>query len=306
MIGLEERELPVGVDAAGAEQAPLGGHERQVVPGCARAARRELGLAERDDVLGERESLDDAPQAPDRWPERTPGRLDARQPRVGGREAGLCAERRAIGRAGRREAPAVALERTEQHLNVGGALGRRAPGVDREAHRGDRPADVAAQLAQVGHAGVGREAGLDVDEPLKHAAGLVVAPQLDERVDDHRQRPRRLRRERAGAPAGDRARPEVVATQGERSLADRRRDVAAVAGERLAVGLLRPGVVRVVAGLADLLQVRVAERAQLIPAPHVRAQVACSAAIRASVLAPGSTATTCPGGAPAALGPNAR
>ena len=54
--------------------------------------------------------------------------------------------------------------------------------------------EVAVQLAVVGDARVGRQARLQVHQPLDRASAARVAAELDLRIGDHGQRPRQLRR----------------------------------------------------------------------------------------------------------------
>ena len=63
MVGLEQREVDVGVDPARAQQALLGADEREVAAPGGGPPGGELGVAERDDVLGQRQPLDDAPRS---------------------------------------------------------------------------------------------------------------------------------------------------------------------------------------------------------------------------------------------------
>src|SRR5436189_156656 len=82
--------------ARAAQQSLLSVHEREVTARGREASRRELGLAEGDRVLRQRQPLDDAPQRRDSARKVAAGGADARHPRLGAdvvREAG---ERRPV------------------------------------------------------------------------------------------------------------------------------------------------------------------------------------------------------------------
>ena len=135
--------------------------------------------------------------------------------------------------------PLLQLEPAEQRAHVGVLLGRRAAGRHRRAHGGQRAGEVAVQLAEVGHARVGGEVGLAVDHLLQRAAGLGVAPELDEGVDDGAEGLDDRRRQRAGAQRVAQAGPEVVARELERAALGQRAGV--VGAQRRARGRRRPG-----------------------------------------------------------------
>ena len=185
------------------------------------AAGRELGLAERDHVLGQRQPLDDAPQPRDRRARP----LEPREPGVSAAGKSGDERQRALEGAPRRAVPPAApLELAEQRAHVGVVLRRGAAGGDGEPHRLRGAVEVAVQLAQVGDPRVAGEVRLAVDHRLQLALGLVVAAELDQRVDADR---------RAGVPgaAAELQRAgEVVA--GERQLARGRRARPACAASR--------------------------------------------------------------------------
>ena len=176
--------------------------EREVAARRGRPAGGELGLAERDDELRQRQPRDDAAQA-ERSPRRSARapRRSARARRAAGAYAGTPASAAPNARARRAEPPALELEVAEQRLDVGDVLRRAAAGADGAAHRRRGAREVAVQLAQVRHARVRRERRLEVDEVLQLALRDRVAAELDVRVDEDR-----VRRERAGMRGGGRAR----------------------------------------------------------------------------------------------------
>ena len=271
MVGLEQRELDVGVDAAAREQPSLDADEREVATRGDRAAGGELGLAERDDVLRQREALDRRAEATDRAGEVAARGLDLRQPDLGRRMVRQHEQRLAIRDRGRAEVAAGELEVAEQRLHVGRVLGRPAAGRDGELHRGNRAAQVAVQLAEVGDARVGREIGAAVDHLLQRAAGRAVAAELDERVDEDAVRLRDVGRGAAGRERVAQARAEVVARGLERGALGQRAGVARGEVERAAQDRVGADVVRRVAGLADLLRVRVREEDVAVGAARVGA-----------------------------------
>src|SRR5439155_26230758 len=70
---------------------------------------------------------------------------------------------------------------------------------DGKAHRRDGILWLAQELARVGDARIGSEARLEGRHPVKGGEGLFIASELDERVAEHRQRPRARRRKTPGA-----------------------------------------------------------------------------------------------------------
>ena len=241
MVGLEDRELDVGVDARRVQQLLLGADERERLPRRGLAPGGEFRLAERDHVLGQREPLDELAQPVDVTVE---PRQAERRARVVGDQRERLPERAPSGGA----PPAPPLELPQQGADVGAVLGRRAAGGDGEAHRLDGAGEVAAQLAQVGGAGVGGEVRFAVEHRLQFAGGVVIAAELDERVDADR------RTEVPGAPAERERLAEVMAR--ERDLAGggeclgRARRAEDAFGARVEGG---------VGGLAGALQVGVGE-----------------------------------------------
>ena len=82
MVGLEDRQLRVRVDAGRAEQPLLGADQRKVAPGGGAATGGQLRLTEPGDVLGERLPLGQPAPARDRL-----GQVSARGGEAG--EAGF-------------------------------------------------------------------------------------------------------------------------------------------------------------------------------------------------------------------------
>ena len=111
------------------------------------------------------------------------------------------------------------------------------------------------QLAEVGHARVGGERGLAIDERLKRAVGGAVAAQLHVRVHQHRVG---VGGQGSGAMGGQpvaQTGPEVMARQGQGAQPGERLDVVRVAVQAGAQGLLGAGIEGGVAGLAHPLDV---------------------------------------------------
>ena len=273
VVGLVDGELDVDVDARGALELLLGGDERERLAALRRAPGGELGLAERDDVLGEREPLGHAAQAPDRR-----GRGCGRSPRRAAPGPASAAAKprhhrqRLAERAPRRVRLAAApLQLAQQREHVGAVLRRRAARGGGEAHRLRRAVQVPAQLAQVGDAGVGGEVGLAVDHRLQLALGLVVAAELDQRVDAHEGA------DRAGAAAQLERAAEVV--PGERQLT---RGREAVRRARCAQHALGPRVEGGIAGVAHALQVRGRERGPQVVAAGAHRALQLGDVVRAA------------------------
>jgi len=63
VVGFEQRDLHVGVDAVGGQEPALGVDERERIAGGPRLAGRRLGFAESDDVLRQRALRHDLPVA---------------------------------------------------------------------------------------------------------------------------------------------------------------------------------------------------------------------------------------------------
>src|SRR5215207_2389705 len=260
VIGLEERDLRVGVDAGAGEQPPLGPDQREVAARGGRAAGGQLGLAEADHVLRQRQPGGQHAPAADRSAEVPAGRVDPREAGLRRRVPGHGRERGTVRRPRRRRPPARQLDAAEQRMHRGRALARRSAGVDRAPHRGGRAGEVAVQLAQVGDAGVAGQRRLGVDHPLQHALGGAEAAELDERVDERRIRCERARPRRASAPREPQRATEVVAREREPGARDERVRVAGAPRKRRAQQLVGARVEARVADLARLLQVRGRER----------------------------------------------
>ena len=115
VVGLEQRQLDVGVHARAGEQRLLRAHQREVAAPGGTPAGGQLGLAERDHVLGQRQPLDDAAPAGDRAGQVAGRGGQARAARGGGRV--VRASRRSAASYARRaaaEAAAGQLEIAEQ------------------------------------------------------------------------------------------------------------------------------------------------------------------------------------------------
>ncbi len=85
------------------------------------------------------------------------------------------------------------------------------------------------QLAEVGHARVGGEAGLEVDHLLERSLGGVVAPQLDLGVDEHGEGRERAGRHTSGGLAVGQGSAEVVASERKGAHSDASVEIARVA-----------------------------------------------------------------------------
>jgi hypothetical protein len=271
VIGLEERQLDVGIDAGALLERDLGAHERVAALRGGAVAGGRLRLAEGDDVLRKRELRDDALQPRDRRPQPAAGDVGLREPGLGGRVVGHRRQGAAVVANGGVDLPDLQLEAAEQRAHVGVLLGDGAAGGDRRAHRAQSARQVAVQLAEVGDARVGGEIGLAIDHLLQRAAGLVVAAELDERVDE---RAERLVDHRRGGPRPlgvGQARAEVVARELERAELGQGARVAGLQREGAAHGALGADVEAGVTGLAHLLQVGAGEQCPAVGAQRGRA-----------------------------------
>ena len=151
------------------------------------------------------------------------------------------------------------LKVPEQHLDVGDVLGIAAAGRRGEPHRRDGARQVTGQLAQVGHARVGGQVRLGVEQLLERALGGAVAAQLDLRVGDLGQRGDETGHESLRLPPAPQLLGEVVSQPGERAGAQHGVDVAGVAPERGAEAASGAGVEARVAALACSLEIGLAE-----------------------------------------------
>ena len=157
MVGLEDRQLGVGVHAGAAEQRLLGAHERQILTGRAPLSRGQLGLAQRDRVLRQRQPRDDLPPARHCAVQVASIRRQPGAAGLGRRVARRQRQGHRVGPARVRRAPAHQREVAAEDFDSGAVLGCRTARGGGQAQRGGRAAEVAAQLAQVRHAGVDRE-----------------------------------------------------------------------------------------------------------------------------------------------------
>ena len=267
VVGLEDRELDVDVDpgapaAAAARRrrargraAPRPSARRRARSRRARRRTRAAAAASTTRRERARDRARASVAAPPRAQPRPPGRAPAGSP---GRRASAAAIRRERRRAGR---PRARSSSPSSALTYGVVLRRRAAGGDGQAHRARGAREVAVQLSQVGHPRVGGEVRFAVDHPLQLALGVLVAAELDERVDaDRAADAPRARRPSASAPA------EVVAGAARA----RRRCASAVGRARRAEHALGAGVEGRVAGLARPLQVGGGERRPQVLAAAAR------------------------------------
>ena len=260
MVGLEDRQLGVGVDAAGGQQALLGAHEREVARRGHAAAGDLLQLTQGDHVLGQREPRDDSAHARDGAAQVAPCGLDPREPRLRWDVPREARERRAVRQPGRTQPAATELEVAQQRLHIGDVLRRGAAGRNRESHRARRAAEVALELTQVRDAGVCGEVGAAVGHLLQGDRGLVVAAELHERVDEHPEGLVHPRRERPGAARVDQRAGEVVSGELERRPLHQRGGVGGRDPQRAGDGGLGARVEPEVPGLPDPLEVRGSEQ----------------------------------------------
>jgi hypothetical protein len=260
VLGLEEREVHVRVDPRGAQQSLLRAHQGERPPSLHDAAGRELGLAERDDVLGQREPRDDSLESLDGRAEVPVRGVDAREAGLRGQVGGEHGERLAVGAARGADAAAAQLEVPEQRGDVGDVLRGARPGGDGEAHRLGRAGQVAVQLADVRGACVGAERRLHVEHVLQGRGCRVVAPELDVRVDEDRVGLRAVRGGAARGLAVAQRGAEVVPREGERAARRVRRSVGGREPAGTGQEAVRLAVPRWVARLPGALQVRAGER----------------------------------------------
>ena len=82
----------------------------------------------------------------------------------------------------------------EQRIDEGDVLGREARRRGSLLHRAQRDVELAMQLRDVRDAGERREVGPDREHLGGRRVGVVVAPELDERIDDDRPRRGKVRR----------------------------------------------------------------------------------------------------------------
>ena len=187
------------------------------LPSARRTAGHPVEVAESRDVLRERDRIDGGALEGDRSLHVPEGRLDLRL-RV--QAVGVLRKDR-VGQAHlaqrERVAPVVEVELAELDVRPGGRLLRAGRGVDGELHRLDRAGGVAAQLAAVRDAGVGREVGPEPVHRVERVEGLVVAAELDEGVADDAVVPRDRRRERVGLLAERQRLGEPVARRARAS-----------------------------------------------------------------------------------------
>ncbi len=145
-------------------------------------------------------------------------------------------------------------------MNVGGALGAATTGRDGQPHRLNRAGEVPVQLAVVGDSRVRGQGRLQGGHALQRPRGRPVATKLYLGIGEDGVGANEVRGQPSGALGKTKPGFEVVAGQGEGSLADRRGEVARVAAQRGVERALGARVVGRIPGLARPLVVRVAEQ----------------------------------------------
>ena len=110
MLGLEQGEIHVGVDAGRPQEALLRTHEGERPATLRDLSCREPRLAERDDVLGERQPLHEALHPLGRGTQAAPRRVDPGQAGLRGQMGGEDGERLAVRAPRCADAPATKPE----------------------------------------------------------------------------------------------------------------------------------------------------------------------------------------------------
>ncbi len=212
-------------------------------------------------------------QATDRAGEVAARGLDLRQPDLGRRMVRQHEQRLAVRDRGRAERAARELEVAEQRLHVGGVLGRPAAGARRPAPS-RRPLRAGRRAARGSRRRARTPRGRGWRSTISCSArpAGAVAAELDERVDEDAVRLGDVGR---GAARGERVAQARRGSRGARASSEARSVSApgspgAQRGARGAGPRPARSVVRRVAGLADLLRVRVREQRLAVGAARVR------------------------------------
>ena len=202
VIGLEQGQLDIDDDAAGLEELDLGAGELDVAGRLGGSAGRCLGVGQGDDVLGQRQDVRGALEQGDRLVE-VAG--TDRQPALPGERGCVPGHEREgppVGVRGGLRVAGVDEQVAEQRIDEGDVL-RREPGSRRRLlHRAQRDIELAVQFREVRDTGQCREVGPDREHLPGGRVGLVVAPELDERIDDDRPGRGKVRRQLDGLAAG--------------------------------------------------------------------------------------------------------
>ena len=256
VIGLEQRQLEVGVAAGGAEEVLLGAHQRVAVLRRGRLAARGLHVAQRDQDLGQRQVPGGLPVPPLGGGQVAAGDGDGAETGLGPRVGGQRGERVLQLDLGLVQAAQLDQQRGVLHARPLRALAAAGATGDRVGHQVGRARQVALQLQGVRLARVGDERRPLLAQLVDGPEGLRVLAELDLRVADDGLRSRREAAGEADRLLAELQRlREVVARQGERAEPDDGVEAGRLQRAGAAQQLVGAGVVARVARLAGPLQV---------------------------------------------------
>ena len=229
MVCFEERVLDVRAHAARPLEPVDGGHERVLAlcrsepcPAARGSRRARRRTAASGTVVAARRSRRTAPA-------RSPSAASTMRERVeSGCIPGPVPERGAVRLRGR----GVVADREEQlaelRLRPGGRLRAGNRALRRELHGGARAGHVPAQLSRVRDARVRGDVRLQPRHRVEGSERLAVATELEERVADRAEVPRRRRRERARLLREGEGEDELMARERERREPGERDRIVAV------------------------------------------------------------------------------
>src|SRR6185503_2779023 len=222
VIAFEQGQIEVHRDAGRLEQGDLRAGGVELPSRSQRVVGRILHLAERDDVLGERQ---DRRRVLELACGRRQVTITDREPAEPGERWGrvrLQIERGLVGGAGSDRIASETLEMPADRPRERRVLRCDPWRPERATHRVERTVDVATQLTCVRESRQRREIGGLAGERFGRVERLVVAAELDERIDDDRARTARLGREPDRCPPRLEGLGEPVSTELEPSETDKR------------------------------------------------------------------------------------
>src|SRR5829696_8621253 len=249
VIDVEERDVEIDLRVVRSEPPVERADPRILSPGEPRLSSRAVKVAERGGELGHGHGLERAPFQGDRLFGTPACCFDLRE-RVESRGVARkdCQGSAVFGRS--YADPSLGPEElAELDAGPGGVLPACGRGLEGKAHRRDRAAPVAEQLAGVGDAGIRGETGPETRHRVEGCESQAVAAELELGVADHAVRLRGLGGEPQHLPAEGERLAEVMAGKRQRGEPAGRGAVVRREGERPAQRMLRPRQVDRVAGL---------------------------------------------------------
>ena len=275
VVDVEEGELEIRLDAVGDEEAVDRAHEPVLLaarPGRPAAWYRSPSVPT---YCGSGDCSTACRSSSIASAESSTGRLDVCQRVERLHVAGERRERTPVFRLGRFQPSPGEVELAELRERPCRRLAPAAGGIDGQCHRLEGAVRLAEELQGVRHAGVRRDPGLQLCEPIERLECFPVPAELDECVTRRAVDDGGVRSESLSASGERKSLAEVVPRVRERGEADQCLNLRGILIERLLESGLRAGVSRGLARPASGVQLPQAERTSSLVAGAAAASSSC-------------------------------